>query len=179
MKDDVTTSSGQFYAKAENDAGAATALKTGYQQATLSEAPGEAVSASFGCGDPIAFADIQPGHTVLDLGCGAGLDLILAAQRVGPAGNVIGVDASEDMLRLAQANLERAGVLERVELRPGVIEALPVEDRAVDRVISNCVVNLSPEKPRVFREIHRVLKPGGSAVIADLVADDMPAEVPV
>ena len=187
MKKRATEDAGKFYADAAKaragrascstgatSAGATTALASGYQQEALSQAPEEAVSASFGCGDPIAFADIEPGQTVLDLGCGAGLDLILAAEKVGAQGAVIGVDASDDMLLLARANVERAGMLDRVDLRLGAIEALPVEDQAVDRVISNCVVNLSTDKPRVFREIRRVLRRGGSAVIADLVADHLP-----
>jgi SAM-dependent methyltransferase len=132
------------------------------------------VSASFGCGDPIAFAEIELGQTVLDLGCGAGLDLIMAGEKVGAEGKVVGVDASDDMLALARANVDRVGLLDRVDLRLGAIENLPVEDHSVDRVISNCVVNLSTDKPRVFREVRRVLKPGGSAVIADLVADRLP-----
>lgn len=179
---DVTKKSGQFYAKAARErtgrAGccgpAAPALAAGYDQQGLDQAPAEAVEASFGCGDPVAFAAVAPGQTVLDLGCGAGLDLILAARKVGPVGRVIGVDASEEMLPLAAANVERAGVGDRVELRQGLIEALPVADHSVDWVISNCVVNLSTDKPRVFREIARVLKPGGTAVIADLVAEELP-----
>ena len=187
MKNRATEDAGKFYADAAKaragrasccagptSAGAATALASGYRQEALSQAPEEAVSASFGCGDPIAFADIEPGQTVLDLGCGAGLDLILAAEKVGAEGKVIGVDASDEMLPLARANVERAGMLERVDLRLGAIEDLPVEDHSVDRVISNCVVNLSTDKPSVFREIRRVLRPGGSAVIADLVADNLP-----
>jgi arsenite methyltransferase len=179
---DVATESGRFYAKAAKArtgstgcCGPATpALAAGYEQQGLDQAPQEAVEASFGCGDPVAFADVQPGQTVLDLGCGAGLDLILAAEKVGPTGRVVGVDASDEMLPLAEANVERAGLNDRVELRQGLIEALPVEDQSVDWVISNCVVNLSTDKPAVFREIRRVLKPGGCAVISDIVADHLP-----
>jgi SAM-dependent methyltransferase len=182
MNDKATEESGSFYAKAAKIrtastsccTGATPALASGYQEDVLSQAPDEAVSASFGCGDPIAFSDIEDGQTVLDLGCGAGLDLILAGEKVGATGQVIGIDASDEMLPLAKANVERAGMQDRVVLRLGAIEELPVEDRSVDRVVSNCVVNLSTDKPRVFREIHRVLKPGGAAVIADLVADHLP-----
>ena len=182
MNNKATEDAGNFYAKAaqartgpgSSCSPATPALASGYRQETLSQAPEEAVSASFGCGDPIAFSDLQPGQTVLDLGCGAGLDLILAGEKVGPGGRVIGIDASEDMLPIASANIDRAGMQDRIDLRLGIIEDLPVENQSVDRVISNCVVNLSTDKPRVFREIHRVLKPGGSAVIADLVADRLP-----
>jgi SAM-dependent methyltransferase len=179
---DAATDAGRFYAKAAKERAGRTSccgsvaptLAAGYEQEGLDQAPQEAVEASFGCGDPVAFADVQPGQTVLDLGCGAGLDLIIAAGKVGTTGKIIGVDASEDMLPLAQANIERAGVGAQVELRQGMIEELPVESHSVDWVISNCVVNLSTDKPQVFREIRRVLKPGGSAVIADLVAENLP-----
>lgn len=182
MNNKATEESGNFYAKAAKArtgstpccSGATPALASGYQEDTLSQAPDEAVGASFGCGDPIAFSDIEEGQTVLDLGCGAGLDLILAGEKVGPTGQVIGVDASDEMLPLARANVERAGMQDRTAIRLGVIEDLPVADRSVDRVISNCVVNLSTDKPRVFQEIRRVLKPAGAAVIVDLVADHLP-----
>jgi SAM-dependent methyltransferase len=180
--DNATTESGRFYARAAKErseassscCAASPALAAGYEQQGLDQLPREAVEASFGCGDPVAFAAVQSGQTVLDLGCGAGLDLILAAEKVGPSGKVIGVDASEEMLALARTNVERAGVGDYIDLRSGVIEALPVDDRSVDWVISNCVVNLSTEKPKVFREMLRVLKPGATAVISDLVAEDLP-----
>jgi SAM-dependent methyltransferase len=114
---------------------------------------------------------VRPGETVLDLGSGAGLDLILAGQTVGPEGRVIGVDMTASMIERARANVARAG-LANVEIREGLIEKLPVEDASVDWVISNCVISLSPEKARVFSEIARVLRPGGQMLISDIVVDD-------
>lgn len=144
-----------------------------YRIEELDDVPDGMVESSFGCGNPIAFAGVRPGQTVLDLGCGAGLDLLLAAQRVGPAGRVIGVDMSIEMLTRAGANIGKAG-LTNVELRKGIIESLPVESNSVDWVISNCVINLSPEKDKVFAEIARVLKPGGAMLVSDIVTQDMP-----
>lgn len=145
----------------------------GYDPAELSELPADAVASSFGCGTPVAFAGIEPGQTVLDLGSGAGIDLLLAAKRVGPTGRVIGIDMTDEMIARARANIVAAG-LANVEVRKGVIEALPVDDGSVDWVISNCVINLSPEKSRVFSEIGRVLAPGGRISISDIVVDDLP-----
>jgi len=133
------------------------------------------------CGDPVAFCHLHPGDVVLDLGSGGGKDVFLAAQKVGPAGRAIGVDMTPEMLALARRNAEafaESTGLANVEFREGTIEALPAEDASIDVVISNCVINLSPDKPQVFREVHRVLRPGGRMVVSDIVLDrPLPAEL--
>jgi len=135
-----------------------------------------AASSSFGCGNPLAFSDVEEGETVLDLGSGAGFDLLIAGEKVGLAGKVIGVDMTEAMIDKARENIKAAGV-NNIEVRYGLIEDLPVDSNSVDWVISNCVINLSPEKSKVFSEISRVLKSGGRMRISDIVVEELPAEL--
>jgi arsenite methyltransferase len=145
----------------------------GYLPEQLTSLPADAVSNSFGCGNPLAFSEVKWGQTVMDIGSGAGIDCLLAAQKVGPQGKIIGIDMTPVMIEKARKNAKKAGAT-NVEFRLGEAEKMPVETNTIDWIVSNCVINLSPDKPSVFKEAFRVMRSGGNLSVSDIMVEALP-----